>query len=303
MVSKEEVIGLLFEAGVVGAGGAGFPTYYKLKAEGIDTYVINGAECEPLLFGDQYLMRKEAPSLVKTAEKIKEILGAKQVIFALKEKYKQEIKALESEGAQIFPLRDYYPAGDEVILIREVLGRTVPEGGLPLMVGVVVNNVETLYNIGRAMEGLPVTHKFVTINGAVKEPGLWLVPVGVSVEDLINACGGVTVDNPWYIEGGPMTGVYHSKPDFHVTKTTNAIIVVPTDSKLVQYETMSLERILKNARFACIQCNQCTLVCSRKLIGYNLEPHKIMRLMAYPNQLRANVDVLKSALLCSECNL
>jgi len=301
MIPKDELIQAAFEAGVVGAGGAGFPTYAKLKAEGIDTYVINGAECEPLLFKDQYLMRENAQFLVDTAHKIREIMGAKRAIFVLKEKYKKEIETLRACRGEVYPIRDYYPAGDEVILIREALGRTVPEGGLPLAVGVVVNNVETLHNLGFALESKSVVDKYVTINGYVKEPGLWVVPVGTSVSELIKASGGVTTDDPWYIEGGPMTGKYHRRPEFHVDKTTSGIIVVPGNSALVKYEIMPVEVMLKQARFACIQCNQCTLVCSRKLIGYDLKPHTIMRAMAYSKM--ADVATLKSALLCSECNL
>lgn len=301
MISKDELLKAVFEAGVVGAGGAGFPTHVKLKADDIDTYVINGVECEPLLFKDKHLMREESQFLVDTAREVAEAIGAKRAVFVLKEKYKKEIESLRKAGGEVIPIRDYYPAGDEVILIREALGRLVPEGGLPLMVGVVVNNVETLYNLGRAMDSKSVTHKFVTVSGYVKEPGVWLVPVGVHASSLINACGGVTIEDPWYIDGGPMTGKYRKDLDFVVSKTTSGIIVVPGDSALVKYETMPVEIMLKQAKYACIQCNQCTLVCSRKLVGYDLKPHMIMRAMAY-NKL-ADISVLKSAFLCSECNL
>lgn len=301
MISKEELLRAVSEAGVVGAGGAGFPTHVKLKADNIDTYVINGVECEPLLFKDKHLMREESKFLVDTAREVAEAIGAKRAVFVLKKKYVKEIESLRKAGGEVVPIGDYYPAGDEVILIREALGRTVPEGGLPLMVGVVVNNVETLYNLGRAMEAKSLIYKFVTVSGYVKEPGLWLVPIGVYASRLIQACGGATVDDPWYIDGGPMTGRYRKSLDFVVTKTTSGIIVVPGDSALVKYETMPIETMLKQAKYACIQCNQCSLVCSRKLVGYDLKPHMIMRAMAY-NKL-ADISVLKSAFLCSECNL
>lgn len=300
-MKADEVIRKVYEAGVVGAGGAGFPTHVKLQARKIDTYLINGAECEPLLAGDQYLMREKAAFLQNAAETVRGALGAERALFVIKKKHVAERQALEVAGAAVAVMGDYYPAGDEVILIEEVTGRIVPEGGLPLAVGVVVNNVETLYNIGRALEGIPVTRSWVTVSGAVREPGLWLVPLGTPASKLLELAGGPTEDDPWYVDGGPMTGPYHREPDFLVTKTSNALLVLPGRSALVRYETMDLERMIRQARFACIQCNQCTVACSRNLAGYNLEPHRIMRAMAYPEQ--RTEAVLRQAFLCSDCNL
>ena len=134
-MERGELARRVFEAGVVGAGGAGFPTHVKLAAEGIDTYLINGAECEPLLTVDQHLMEAEAPRLVQAAAAVAEALGARRAIFGLKKKYRRQIDALRAAGGDVAEVGNTYPAGDEVILLQEVLGRTVPEGGLPLMVG------------------------------------------------------------------------------------------------------------------------------------------------------------------------
>lgn len=300
-MQADEVIRKVYEAGVVGAGGAGFPTHVKLRARNIDTYLVNGAECEPLLAGDQYLMREKAAGLVAAAGAVAEALGAERALFVLKKKYVAEKSALEAAGGCVAVVGDYYPAGDEIILIEEVTGRIVPEGDLPLSVGVVVNNVETLYNIGRALEGEPVTKSWVTVGGAVKEPGIWRVPLGTPAAKLLELAGGPTAADPWYVDGGPLTGPYHREPDFLVTKTSNGLLVLPGASALVRYETMDVERMLRQARFACIQCNQCTVACSRNLVGYHLEPHRIMRAMAYPEQRTASV--LRQAFLCSECNL
>ncbi|HCL79274.1 MAG TPA: proton-conducting membrane transporter [Synergistaceae bacterium] len=297
---KEELIRTVFDAGIVGAGGAGFPTHRKFTAEGIDTYLINGIECEPLLEGDCYMMAHKADSLVRAARAVEEALGAKTV-FCLKAKHDEAVQALRSAGAEVIACKDYYPLGDEVIMIYEALGRIVPEGGLPLDVGVVVNNVETLYNIDEALQGRPVMHSFVSTGGAVARKGLFRVPLGTSVRTLLEAAGGVTIDNAVYVDGGPMMGVYHDTPDFSVTKTMKAILALPGDSLLARMERMPVETMLKQARVCCCQCNQCTLVCSRDLVGFHLEPHQIMRAMAF--QGVRNESVMKMAMLCSECNL
>jgi Na+-translocating ferredoxin:NAD+ oxidoreductase RnfC subunit len=165
----------------------------------------------------------------------------------------------------------------------------------------VVSNVESLYNIYNALQGIPVTHTYVSAGGAVSEPGLYRVPVGASATALLEAAGGTSLTEPFYIDGGPMMGMYRKDPNFPLTKLSKALLVLPETSALVKYETMPVANMLKQARVACCQCNQCTIACSRNLVGYDLEPHKIMRAMAYGHQ--QNMDILKMAMLCSECNL
>lgn len=300
-MDREELVRKVFEAGVVGAGGAGFPTHAKLRAEGIDTYLINAVECEPLLEGDKVLLRTEAENLVGTARIVAEAMGAGRAAFVIKEPYVKEIGHIRAAGGEVLTIGNYYPAGDEVILIQDVLGRTVPEAGLPLNVGVVVSNVETLLNIGAAIEGKPVTHTIVTVGGAVSRPCVLRVPVGVRASLLVEAAGGVTIPNPIYVHGGPMTGNYMAHMDFPVTKTTNGILVVPDDGALARQEAMSVETMLRQARIACVQCSQCTLVCSRNLVGHALKPHRIMAGMAWSTQ--RTPELVSSAMLCSECNL
>ncbi len=300
-MNRDELVTKVFEAGVVGAGGAGFPTHVKLQAGGIDTYLINAVECEPLLEGDKVLLRTEAENLVKIARGVAESIGAKRAIFVIKDRYSKEIALVRAAGGEVATIGNYYPAGDEVIMIKDVIDRTVPEGGLPLSVGVVVNNVETLLNIGAALDGKPVTHTFVTVGGAVARPCVLKVPIGVRASLLIEAAGGITIANPIYIHGGPMTGNYTMSSDFPVTKTTNGILVVPDDGALARQEAMPVETMLRQARIACIQCSQCTLVCSRNLVGHALKPHRIMAGMAW-STLRTP-QLVSSAMLCSECNL
>lgn len=300
-MDQGELVSRVFSAGVVGAGGAGFPTHVKLSSKGISFLVVNGAECEPLLNKDRHIMRNFSRVLVETVRVVVGSLGAKRAIFAVKGKHAEEVRALREAGGEVVGLRDYYPAGDEVILVREVLGLAVPEGSIPARVGVLVHNAETILNVGRALEGEPVLYKFVTVNGEVVEPGLWLVPIGVRAIDLVRACGGLRREDVVFVEGGPMTGSYRDSPDFSVSKTTAGLLVLPRDSLLAEMERRPLEWILKQARIACVQCYQCTLVCSRRLVGYDLEPHRIMRAMAYGPQV--SYAVLRGALLCSECNI
>lgn len=299
-MNRELLIKAVGDAGVVGAGGAGFPTHKKLLADGIDTYLVNGIECEPLLEGDCYMMTHMADSLVSAAKAIEETFGVK-ALFCLKEKHKDACRALREAGADVFASKDYYPLGDEIILIYEALGRIVPEGKLPLHVGVIVNNVETLYNINEALQGNPVTHSFVWVGGAVRRSGLYRVPIGAGADLLIKAAGGSLVQDPVFIDGGPMMGLYYNAPDFPITKTTKGVLLLPSDSMLAKLERMPVETMLKQARVCCCQCNQCTVACSRNLVGFHIEPHKIMRAMAFRSM--RNRDVLQMAMLCSECNL
>ncbi len=301
-MNKKTLIRKVFDAGVVGAGGAGFPTHVKLGATGADTYLINGAECEPLLDADCHLMTTMAKELVEAGRIAAEALGAR-LLFGVKAKHAEAIDALRNAGADVFEARDYYPLGDEVILIADALGRTVPEGHLPIEVGVVVNNVETLLNIHGALEGTPVTHTYVSTGGAVGRPTLFRAPIGTNARELLEASGGIGIPegDAVFVDGGPMMGRYSDAPDFPVTKTTKGILVLPRDSLLARLERMPVEEMLKRARVCCCQCNQCTVACSRNLVGMGIEPHKIMRAMAYEGT--RNGDVLRMALLCSECNL
>ena len=161
-------------AGVVGAGGAGFPTHVKLSAKA-ECFLVNAAECEPLIETDKYLCRTFPDRVVAAAVAVAGHLGAKRTVIALKGKYHAEITALEGaisrSGAQVelFRMKTFYPAGDEQTMVQQVTGRSVPERGLPLDVGCVVDNVGTLLNIQDALEGTPVTEKYLSVVGEVKE--------------------------------------------------------------------------------------------------------------------------------------
>ncbi len=293
------------EAGVVGCGGAGFPTHVKVGARA--EYVIaNGAECEPLLRVDQQLMISRASELVMGLELLSEEVGATRSIIALKKKYQGAIDALRTEIArrhsrvELFLLGGYYPAGDEHVLLYDVTGRLVPEGGIPMDVGVVVDNVGTLINIYQASRGIPVTHRFLTVTGEVKNPVTVSVPVGAFVEDVIEFAGGTTVDEYKILDGGPIMGAFSSG---YVSKKTTGLIVLPEDHKQVLYKQRSIEIDVKRAAWACDQCRACTDMCPRYLLGHRIEPHIIMRLVGQQRADAIPPEDLAKAYLCCQCGL
>ncbi len=264
----DDILNRIAEAGIVGAGGAGFPTAVKLKAAP-EYVVVNGAECEPLLKVDQQLAEIHAVDLLKTLDTLVSSLGAKAGIFALKTKYKKAVAALEKE-ARAYPalsvktLGNYYPMGDEQVLVYEVTGRIVPEGGIPLACGVVVVNVETLLNIGLALDhGQPVTQKYVTVTGAVKKAATFKVPLGASCRELIEAAGGALVPDPVLINGGPMMGKVERNLDAPVTKTSKGIIVLNGDHPLVLAKGRSISEMMRISKTACCHCQLCTDLCPR----------------------------------------
>jgi len=159
-------------AGIVGAGGAGFPTHVKLSAKA-QVFIINAAECEPLIETDKYLMRTFPNEILKAAEIIAEHIGAERKVLALKSKYQREIEALQQaiietdSSFQLVKMKSFYPAGDEQTLVQLVTGRSVPDRGLPLDVGSVVSNVGTMLNVYQALQGSPVTDKYLSVVGAL----------------------------------------------------------------------------------------------------------------------------------------
>ncbi|HQI76553.1 MAG TPA: NADH dehydrogenase subunit, partial [Candidatus Latescibacteria bacterium] len=174
------LVELVREAGVVGAGGGGFPTHVKLAGKA-DTVIANGAECEPLLHKDAAVMEREAARVVAGMLATMEAVGATRGIVGIKKKNSRAIEMITAASAgqpiSVHLLGDYYPAGDEYDLVYETTGRLIPPAGIPLHVGAVVCNVETFANISRAAENLPVTEKTVTIGGAVRCPVTLTVPV------------------------------------------------------------------------------------------------------------------------------
>jgi Na+-translocating ferredoxin:NAD+ oxidoreductase RnfC subunit len=291
-------------SGVIGAGGAGFPTHVKFGAKA-DIFLVNGAECEPLLKVDQQLAVKYADELVHGLELGMRSTGAKEGIIALKAKYVEAIDVLTprlDKGMRIHILKDVYPAGDEVITIWMATGRRVPPAKLPLDVGVVVNNVQTLINVARAVDNdQPVTLRTLTVTGAVARPVTVTVPVGTSYQELIKLAGGVTVQDPGYIDGGPMMGKYIGDMSQPITKATGGIIALPSSHILIRRHRQPMQAQLRIARTVCEQCCLCTELCPRHIVGHELPPHLIVRSVNY--NYVGEPSILLSALTCSECAL
>lgn len=303
-----DLIEKIFDAGIVGAGGAGFPTHIKLNCS-VEYLIINGAECEPLLETDKYLMRADSFKLIKAMEEVGKRIKAEKLIIGLKAKYREEIRVLRKtieeldSKVELFLLDNFYPAGDEQILVYEITKRSIPAGGIPLDVGVVVSNVGTLINIYEAMYEKPVINKYVTVIGEIKKPCILKVPIGMSVDKCIKAAGGTLIDDYAVILGGPMMGniIYReeTKVEF-ITKTIGALIVIPRDHYIVNRKELPIKHIVNRAKTSCIQCSMCTDMCPRNLIGHKLRPHRIMRSLGMSE---GNEKILMEALICCECGI
>ncbi len=304
-ISIEELSGILRQNGIVGAGGAGFPTYAKLDKRA-DTIIMNCAECEPLLKLHRQLLEQNAYEIVKTFHGIAKCVGAKEAVIGIKKAYKKTIDALnncigEYPEIRLGLLDEVYPAGDEVVLIYEVLGRVVPPGGLPIGSGVAVFNVETVYNVYRATAlGQPVEDKLISIVGEVEHPVTVRMPLGCTIDEAVRQAGEITVKNPVYFIGGPMMG-FEGSGGLPVTKTTNAVLVLPEEHLLIQRKRSKSSIDLKRAAAACCQCTMCTDLCPRHLLGHPIEPHKFMQAATCKDI--QDTDIFLNTMFCSSCGL
>lgn len=301
----EKLSSILRENGIVGAGGAGFPTYAKLSQKA-DTILMNCAECEPLLKLHQQLLKLHAFEIMKAFALIAETVGAQEAIIGIKKEYTGTIEALnqyidEFPGMRIHELPGAYPMGDEVVLIYEATGRVVRPGGLPIECGVAVFNVETLYNVYRAVfEHAPVNEKYVTVVGEVANPVTVHVPVGISIGETVSMAGEVTTDDPVYLLGGPMMGSFGTAAQ-PVTKTTNAVIVLPRNHPLVLKKQSRFSVDVARAASSCCQCQTCTDLCPRHNLGHPITPHLFMRAAA--NRDFTDLDPFLDTMFCSSCGV
>jgi Na+-translocating ferredoxin:NAD+ oxidoreductase RnfC subunit len=305
---RADIVDKVRAAGVVGAGGAGFPTHVKLQFEA-QMVLGNGASCEPLLNSDPYLMAHQSDLVLDGLLTVMNCTGSDKGTICLKTKHENALSALKDKiygngfagRINVFELEDFYPAGDEFILVNEVLGKIVPEGGIPLNVLAVVSNVESLLNVSRAMIDIPVTDRYLTVCGEVKEAIVCKVPIGTPADAVIELAGGPRISDFGIVMGGPMMGKVLAGASEPITKTTSGIIVLPPNHNVIRDKRRGLDQMRFIAKSACTQCSRCTDLCPRYLIGHSLEPHRIMRHLAY-NPGWAG-DVLEDALICSECGV
>ena len=283
------------ESGVVGLGGAGFPTAIKLAAEkkgNIDTVVINGAECEPYLTADTRTMLALGDYIKRGVELFETYLSAERYIFAIEKNKPECIKAMrelfaDDARVEVKPLPTLYPQGAEKVAIYNTTRRVVPEGKLPADVGVIVINVTTLAKIAEYVTtGMPLVEKCVTVDGsAVASPKNVIAPIGTPICDVIEFTGGLSAPVGKVLFGGPMMGVAAESIDEPIAKTTNGITVFAEDDAIAPEPT------------ACIHCGRCVRVCP---LGLNP--------IAYANALNieskedriAKLDAYKVN-LCMEC--
>ncbi len=296
---------IMKEAGIVGAGGAGFPSYAKL-ADGADTLVINGAECEPLLYTDYILLQKELPMVLEGIKSVLEYANIPQALLCVKDHTAKRLRI--ADGAKLADriflkaLPDVYPMGDEISLIYQATGRVVRPGNLPITAGVIVYNVETMYNVAVAnKQGAPVTHKWVTIAGDVPEAIVVKVPIGISVAELFEKNNVVVPEGYSVLDGGPSMGKLVDPERAVITKTTKGLLILPDNCEAIRTKYLDGDKSIARAETACCQCTRCTDMCPRALLGYPLEPHKMVR--TAKSAVSVMPQMVLSATLCCGCGV
>ena len=258
-LSQPEIVKKIQDAGIVGMGGATFPSHVKLAAprgKKINCLIINGVECEPYLTADHALMLEKGEEILTGIRIIMEAMQVNKAIIGIEKNKPDAIHHLSGlaeqyEGIHILGLKVKYPQGAEKMLIRALLRREVPSGKLPMHVGVVVQNVGSVTTIGEVFEtGLPLVERIVTVTGrGIRQPSNLLVPVGVKLRDLLDACGGMTDDAREIIFGGPMMGASQANLDVPICKGTTGVVVL-TEAECKPKET-----------YPCIRCGHCLESC------------------------------------------
>ncbi len=294
----DEIINKIREGGLVGMGGATFPTYFKLKRnpdQPVDTIILNGAECEPYLTADHRLMVECPEGIVTGLALAQHACGAKRALIAIEENKPDAIEAMRKAaagrpGMEVVVCATKYPMGGERQLIPAVVNRVVPSApkGLPLNVGVVVVNVSTAHGIARAVvKDLPFTHRVVTVTGlGVKKPGNYLTPLGTSLAELIeSAAGGVTAEAVKVLAGGPMMGPTLPNLDVPLTKGCGGLTV------MIEQETAHWQE------GPCIRCGRCIDNCP-----LYLSPTKIAHAVKHRDYDLANEFDMQACCECGCCS-
>jgi len=294
--SRENLCKLVWDAGIVGLGGAAFPTHVKLsppKEKPIDAFILNGCECEPYLTADHRAMVELTPKILTGMSIIMKVLGVRKGYIAIETNKPDAIEAMQvcskhnDLDAAIVPLQTRYPQGAEKMLIQSVLGRRVPPGGLPMDVGVIVNNVGTALAVTEAViEGKPLIQRIVTITGnGINEPKNVMTRVGSSFSHLIRHCGGLKTETSQVFMGGPMMGIAQYDLNVPVVKATSAIICA-TDTTVKRIKTSP-----------CIRCGNCVSACPM-----NLLPTRLARLTEMKQWESAEELGIDHCIECGSCS-
>ncbi len=284
--SPDKLRDFIRDKGIVGMGGAAFPTHVKLTpppGKKIDTLIINGAECEPYLTGDERLMIERGEEIIRGVEIIDRIISPERIIFAIEDNKPEAIENIRKEREkypriELKVLPTKYPQGGEKQLIKALLNREVPSGGLPFDVGVLVQNVGTVLAIFEAVyRGIPLIQRVVTISGKVKKRGNFLMRLGTLVEDILEFAGREGEGN-LILTGGPMMGISLTDTRVPVIKGTTGILLL--ESKPLR-------------EYPCVRCGRCVDVCPMRLV-----PTQIMKLVKF-----GRIEELRSfhPLDCIEC--
>lgn len=302
----EELQKIVYDAGIVGAGGAGFPTHRKFSDK-VKQIVVNAAECEPLMMVDHHILEHHLGALTDTLNMLVTTFGADEAIIGIKGKNmhlldSKIVSSLSGTKVRIAEIPDIYPAGDEVVLTYETTGKIIPEGAIPIMVGVMVINVETVYNIYKAVNGgTPVIEKYITIGGDTKEDITVKAPIGMKIEELLETAGYSDLSGKTVINGGPMMGKIVDLQNDSVTKTTKGLLIFPDTHPIIQRKKRPMNMTLKRASAACCNCTMCSDMCPRNLLGYSINVHKTVRAASHSEIM--DTDAFLQAALCCGCGV
>ncbi len=299
-LTPDEIVEIVKNAGIVGMGGAGFPTYVKLKpGKPIDAVLVNACECEPMLTADHRVLLEYADEIVFGLKAVMKTVAAPKGIIVIEENKPDAIallkeKVAEIEGMEVLEVSTQYPQGGEKMLIKRAMGRSVPSGKLPADVGACVTNVSTVKAIADAIQtGMPLIERVTTVTGKyIPNPGNFIVKIGTSAEALVQHCGGISAEDVLVKAGGPMMGFPQTTLDTPIMKGSNGIIAVDNDEtepqecikcgRCVDVCPMSLEPLhfaklvgdaqaLKDRNIMdCMECRCCEYICSSKIPLVNL---------------------------------
>ena len=293
--TKEEILAAISAAGIVGMGGATFPTQVKLSpppGSTAEVLIINGVECEPYLTADHRLMLEHGKELIIGIQLIMKALGVKRTIVGIENNKRDAIEELGklarlADGIEICPLKIQYPQGGEKQLIQATTGKFVPSGGLPIAVGAVVQNVGTVYAVYEAvMKHKPLFERVVSVTGkSLKEPGNYLCRIGTPISQLIEAAGGLPEDTGKVIGGGPMMGKALTNTNIPVTKGTSGILLMRQEE--------SARKEYRN----CIRCSKCVSVCPM-----GLEPYYLMLLGEHNKLEMLESEKIMDCIECGSCS-